>query len=474
MTRDHDAGIGQRRPPATRILAEWAASVRYDDIPPDVVQRAKEHTLNIIACALRGQSLESAEIVYRVHSLMGGSPDATLIGRNGRTSVAAAAGVNAHFAYCTMNDDTFFEATLHPGHAGIPAALAVAEREERSGEEFLRAVVIGFEVGCRVGASLCQSQESHKARLGWHCNISDAFVAMGAAGALLHLDADQFVAGLGIAATSSSGLVETMNPPPSYVWPWDGGMNTYLAVLGAYFAREGMTAGETALEGPQGYITMFTGGKAPDEAFLRATRGLGSEWSTREIQIKTRSASFMMHCPIDAAQRVVVENDIPLDEIKSITIRTNHWTSGRLMYGDISDYNSTLFSLSYAIAVALQERTLFTLPDQNAKYLGDATTKKLMALVHAELDPELDRVFGAHMPAIARVETLDGRSYECRVDVPKGKFPEEPLSEQEILHKVRSNAAHVLSAEDIEDLISEVSKLEHARSMSGIVKLIRG
>src|SRR5262249_12055707 len=149
----------------------------------------------------RGHSLESAQIVVKVHRMMGGAADAVVIGESLRLPAAMAAGVNAHSAYCTMHDDTFFEATMHPGHTAIAGALAVGERERSSGKEFLTGVVAGLEVGCRVGASLCQSPEAHKARLGWHCNISDAFVGVGSAGKLLGLTADQFVAGLGIAAT---------------------------------------------------------------------------------------------------------------------------------------------------------------------------------------------------------------------------------------------------------------------------------
>src|SRR5262249_9611316 len=157
---------------------------------------------------------------------------------------------------------------------------------------------------------------------------------------ILDLTSDEFVAGLGIAATASSGLNEVMNPPPSYVWPWDGGRNTGQAVLATYLAREGMTAGETALEGPQGYIEMFTSGLAAPNAYERAVRGLGDEWLTGHLLIKTRSASVMMHTAINAAQHLVLQNGLRPEEIDSISIRTNQWTAERLMHQTVSDFNS--------------------------------------------------------------------------------------------------------------------------------------
>jgi 2-methylcitrate dehydratase PrpD len=404
--------------------------------------------------------------------MMGGRPEAVVIGERMRLPAPMAAGVNAHSAYCTMNDDTFFEGTVHPGHTAVPAALAVAEREGASGKDFLTAVVTGLEVGCRVAASLCQSQDSHKARLGWHCNISDAFVGVGSAGRLLGLSVDQFVAGLGIAATSSSGLVETMNPPPSYVWPWDGGMNTYLAVLGAYLAGEGMTAGHTALEGSQGYIKMFTNGKAPPEAYERVVRGLGEEWHTAEIAIKTRCASYMMHTAINAAQRAVLNNHVEPKDIESIIIKTNHWTSGRLMVQEVTDYNSSVFSLPYAIAVAILDGGELTLPDQHVTHLRDVRVRELMGRIRAELDSEIDKIFGAHMPTVAVVRTKTGREFRESEHTPRGKYPEKPLTEEQLLHKVRVNAGHSLTGERIERMITLVEKLEDLDSIAPLAELL--
>jgi 2-methylcitrate dehydratase PrpD len=456
----------------TRVLAEFAASLRYEDVPAHVISMAKKHTLNIAACALRGHSLESAQIVLRVHRMMGGTPESVVIGDRIKLPAPMAAGVNAHSAYCTMNDDTFFEGTVHPGHTAVPASLAVAEREGASGKDYLTAVVTGLEVGCRVAASLCQSQESHKARLGWHCNISDAFIGVGSAGRLLGLTVDQFVAGLGIAATSSSGLVETMNPPPSYVWPWDGGMNTYLGVLGAYLARAGMTAGHTALEGEQGYIRMFTNGKAPREAYDRVIRGLGEEWHTAEIAIKTRCASFMMHTAINATQRAVRNNHVEPENIESITIKTNHWTSGRLMVQEVNDYNSTVFSLPFAIAVAILDGGGLTLPDRHLAYLNDRRARELMGRIRAETDPVIDRVFGARMPTAVIVRTKDGREYRESEDTPKGKYPEKPLSEDEFLRKIRGNASHSLTDDQINRLVTLVEGLEDLGNVAPLAALL--
>ena len=459
---------------ATRILAEFAAGLAYEDIPKEVIEMAKVHTLNILCCALRGHTLKSAQIVTRAHRMMGGAPDAVVVGEGIKLPAPIAAGINAHAAYCTMNDDTFFEGVMHPGHTAIAASLAVAEREGASGKDYLTAVVTGLEVGCRVAASLCQSQESNKARLGWHCNIADGFIGIGCAGKLLDLDVDQFVAGIGVAATSASGLVETMNPPPSYVWPWDGGMNTYLSVLGAYMAKDGMTAGYTALEGPQGYIRMYTNYKAPPEAFARAVRGLGTEWHTTEIGIKTRCASLMVHAAIEAAQRTVIDNGVEPQNIEAITIRSHYWTGLRLMRQEITDFNSTVFSTPYGIAVAILDGGVMSLPDHVEARLDDPRVREIMGKVGSELDPEIDKVFGAHMQAAATLKTKDGREFHHRVNTAKGKYPERPLTDEEFLYKVRTNSSHTLDHKQIERLLDVVGNLENMDSVAELAALVQG
>jgi 2-methylcitrate dehydratase PrpD len=439
----------------TRTLARFAAKLRYDDIPTHVVDMAKKHTLNILACSLRGHSLESAQIVIRGHKRMGGVEEATVVGEGLKLPAPAAAGINAHTAYCTMNDDTFYEGVCHPGHTAISAALAVGEAHGASGKDYLTAVITGLEVGCRVAASLCQSQESHKSRMGWHCNIADGFVGIGSAGKILGLDEEQFVAGIGIAATSSSGLLETEYP--TYVWPWDGGKATYLSVLGAYFAKDGMTAGDTA-----------------PGANARLVRGLGHEWHTTEIGIKIRCASYMVHSAIEAAQRVVLRNRVKLEDIETITLKQSFWTGLRLMRHDIVDFNTTVFSTPYAIAVALVDGQPMTLPDQMVAHLKDPRVRALMETIRTELDPSIDAIFGAQMPAVAILRTRSGRTFEERVEKTKGKYPELPFTEEEFLYKIQTNAGHTLRREKIDELVAFVKEIEHSKNIGELAALVRG
>lgn len=414
--------------------------------------------LNNLSCALRGQGLPSTQIVTGTYLKMGGIAECTIAGVRAKVPAPVAAGINTHSAYATMNDDSFAEGVCHPGKACIPVALAVAEREGSSGKDLLTAVVAGIEIGCRGAAALCQSPDSHKARLGWRCTIADGLFGAVAGGKLAGLDLSQMVSAMGMATNASSGLDQTF--PISNEWAWDAGRASYLAVLVADFAREGMTSG-TKLEGPKGHVQMFTAGRAdPALAEPRLVRGLGDEWLTEHVIVKSRTASYLVHNVIEAAYRVVVDNDVATDEIAKITLRQSAWTADRDRGWEVRDYDSALFDTPYEIAVGLLERSPLTLPDDIVAHLGDPRARALAGKLVSEGVPSIDGLRGIPAPATAILETKDGRVFETTACEAMGSYPDTPFPEQFFLEKVRRNAGSRLDAARIEKLISAVNTLE--------------
>ena len=127
---------------ASRLLASFAARARFADLPAPVVADTRRAVLDWLGSALAGSSEPPARMAQRVVATLGRSDDATVFGA-GRAAAANAALANAVASHILELDDVHKGSTLHAGAPVIPAALAVAEREHRSGQAFLLAVALG-------------------------------------------------------------------------------------------------------------------------------------------------------------------------------------------------------------------------------------------------------------------------------------------------------------------------------------------
>jgi 2-methylcitrate dehydratase PrpD len=107
-------------------------------------------------------------------------------------------------------------------------------------------------------------------------------------------------------------------------------------------------------------------------------------------------------------------------------------------------------------------------------HLKDPRVRALMETIRTELDPSIDAIFGAQMPAVAILRTRSGRTFEERVEKTKGKYPELPFTEEEFLYKIQTNAGHTLRREKIDELVAFVKEIEHSKNIGELAALVRG
>src|SRR6266567_6993656 len=133
----------------TGPLAHYMAGARDQDLAPHVAQEAKHRILDTLAAIVSGSHLQAGEMAIRFARAQGGVAEATVLTTDIRTSAVNAALANAMFAHADETDDFEPVTKAHPGSAVVPAALAIGERDDRSGTELLRAVTLGYDVCCR-------------------------------------------------------------------------------------------------------------------------------------------------------------------------------------------------------------------------------------------------------------------------------------------------------------------------------------
>ena len=192
--------------PPTRQLADFAADLDYDRLPPAVVDRAKYFFLDYLGVAVRGSLSESSLPVYALSNGLGAGGAATLLGRGEQAAFPYAALANGTAAHSLELDDTHQGGSIHLGVSVFSAALAVAEHLGASGPAFLTAGVAGFEVAARLAMAVRPAD--HYAR-GFHPTATcGTFGATVAAATLLGLDAAQCASALGIAGSQAAGSME--------------------------------------------------------------------------------------------------------------------------------------------------------------------------------------------------------------------------------------------------------------------------
>jgi aconitate decarboxylase len=244
----------------TRQLATFVSELSYNELPQEVIELAKTCILDALGSIFLGATLPWGKIMTEYVKSVAGRPESIVIGSNERVGAAHAALANGTMGHGFEIDDVLICALHHPGVVVVPAALAMAERENSTGKELLAAVVAGYEVMNRVGKAV--GTESHVMRGFLPTGTNGPFGAAAAAGKLLHLTGDRMTDALGIAGNQSGGLFEGVKEG-RMTKRFAAGWAAQNGIIAADLAKLGFTGSSTVLEGEWGYLKAFSDGADP-------------------------------------------------------------------------------------------------------------------------------------------------------------------------------------------------------------------
>ena len=320
----------------TAALARFASALRFDDIPPAVVERACDLMLDWVGSALAGKGARAVETIERFAAAMGPASGGSevLISRRSTSPLFAAMvnGAASHFAeqddvhngsvfhpaamvngaasHFAEQDDVHNGSVFHPAAVVFPPALAVAQALRCAGRDLLTAAVAGYEVGIRVGEFLGRSH--YKV---FHTTGTAGTVAAAAAtGRLLGLSPLQMQHAFGSAGTQAAGLWEFLRDAAD-----SKQLHTAKAsadgLLAAYLAKDGFTGATRILEGAQG----MAAGMSSDADPAKLTDRLGERWALVETSFKYHASCRHTHPAADALLAVVEEHELAPDDIATVT-----------------------------------------------------------------------------------------------------------------------------------------------------------
>lgn len=419
-------------PSLTEELGRWLVDWRRQGLPPDsVLATAQGYVRDWLGSALAGGVTEPGQKLLD-YARQQPAGVGRVIGAPLAVAAETAALINGGLSHIVEMDDLDRGSVVHPGAAVIPAALAVAQREQASGRDFLAAVVAGYEVAIRIGEAVGK-QHYYYFHNTATCGV---FGAAAAAGWILGLDVEQFVWALGNAGTQAAGL-----------WQFnaEGDMSKHLhagraaagGVLAADLAARGFTGARHILEGERGFFAAT----APDANPEKVVAGLENsppQFKIAGVSIKPYASCRHTHPAIDAALALRPRlhgrspTHIQLDAYQAALDLCDN--------PDPQTSYAAKFSLHYCVASALV-RGHVGLEDFSLEAIQETAVRQLLPLFTTSVDPGFEAAYPVQWPVRLCVTLDDDAVLETAVTHPKGD-PENPLTQQELEAKFRQLAAY--------------------------------
>jgi len=448
--------------PLMKELSEYIAGVLKKPLPEQVLEKTKHHVLDTIAAMVSGSRLLPGKKAITYVKTLGGAKEATVIGSRLVTTAQHAALANGMLGHADETDDSHAPSLCHPGCAIVPAALAMAEREGRNGTALLRAVALGYDVGCRLTMAL----HAYNFRDAGHSTHSfgPMFGAAAAAGALAGLNAGQARWLLSYTAQQCSGVSCWMRDEEHIEKAFDfGGMPARNGVAAAAMVSAGFTGVEDVFSGERNFFIAYDEtrriGKPPEPQ--RLTQGLGSTFEIVNTNIKRWSVGSPIQAPLDSLLELIRAHGIKAGDVEKLTVRVAH-------QGANTTDNRTMpdICMQQMCAVMLIDGIVTFISSHDEKRMRDPKVLALRSRIELLGDDELTRLIPSRQ-GIVELRLKDGRELRHHTKAVRGTS-QNPMPRAEVDEKAYHLLAPILGKPRARKLCDAVWALE---SLSNIRKL---
>jgi 2-methylcitrate dehydratase PrpD len=438
-------------------VGDWAGELRRGPLPADVRHHACRAVLDWFAAAVPGGVMPPARILHEALAGSGTGTGAVLVPGGEPVPARTAALINGTAAHTAELDDIFRDGIYHPGAPTIAAALATAQQLGRTGAELLAAVVVGFELGTRVAATI---QPAHYRF--WHTTGTVGTLGAAAAVAsLLRLDATQFAHAVATSVTMAAGLQQAFRSD-AMSKPLHAGHAAEAGTLAALAAGRGFTGAAQMLDGPAGFGAAMS--DRPD--WSGVFDDLGTVFHINAMTFKNHACCGHAFAAIDATVQAREQDGIDPERVVRVEVATYQTALRVAGHPDPTTAFEAKFSIPYCVAAALRLGSV-RLAAFSERQLRDARLRELSQRVALAVDPELDREFPHRRGARVRFVLDDGSSHEIYQPTRKGD-PDAPLSDQELSDKYTELVAPELGerpATRLERLLWSLADVDDLRAL---------
>src|SRR5262252_4108753 len=242
------------RMPLAETLARYAASLKYEDLPEDIVRHAKRTILDTIGCAFGGYDAGPSQIAIKLASEVSAKQPATVLIRGIKTSPDLSTFANGVMIRYLDFNDAFVSLTHGAGHPSdtIAALLAAAELTERSGRDLITATVLSYEVFCKIADTFDYLGSGVD-----HSTMTGVATVVGAS-RLMGLSLEQMVHAIGITVSGNTAIRQGRADTLSNWKAFAAADASRKAIFSAQLAQSGMTGPSNVFEGRLGFFNLIS------------------------------------------------------------------------------------------------------------------------------------------------------------------------------------------------------------------------
>lgn len=461
---------------ATTALAKNLVSVRYEDLPQEVIEHTKKQVLDILGVALGGSSKAGVKELAEIVTEWGGKEESTIFCFGKKVPAPNAAQVNASMAHALDYDDTG-DGPTHQSVITVPTALAIAERQGKvSGKEFITTVALGADLMGRLGLAFRSGKKTASVAGhpggGWHLTaLYGYFAAAGIAGRIIGLNTEKMIDAFGIAYHQSAGngqcvtegaLTKRMGP----------GFAVRGGIMAALMAEKGITGAHEALEGEVGLYNLYHKGEY-DPAPL--TTDLGKRFMGVNALMKPYPCCKGTHAYVALASDMVKKYTIKPEDIKEITVFNEddkyfllHPVEKRSRPENPVD---SQFSIIWAVATVFA-RGKAGIGEFTEEAIKDRSILNISRKIKVVVDKNVGERKGL-IPAKISITLKPDKTITEQASIDAGE--EKPLPFAEYERKFRDCAGYAVkprTPEEIEKIIDLVKELERVEDIRVLVGLL--
>lgn len=465
------AGTGAAGP--TRQLAEFCADLRLEAVDEFARRAARRHLIDTLGAMIAGAPQDATKSVETALAAAGTAPGAIPVpGVARRYDMLSASYVGGTCGHGLELDDGFRAGSVHPGTVVVPAALTVGAARGASGADLLRAIVIGYEVICRISAA------SHpRARWrGFHnTGTAGVFAAAASAGSLMGFDADRVENAFGAAASSASGLFTFLaGGDVKRVHP---GHAAREGVMAALLTEAGLPGPRGVLEFKEGYFNAYAGGDTGQKDYstidilAAGDNHPKSRFAVANCYMKPYACCRHIHSPIDAVLDIAADGKLAPEQVAGIEIGTYAVAAA---HGGVgwSEMTTAQMSMPFVLATALV-RGRVTLDDFGPAERADQAVLALTPNIRTHVDAECDADYPRRRAAKVTLRTTDGRSFDRYVPEPYGAASK-PLTDEALEEKFLGLAIPVIGEARARAALAQLWKVDELADIRPLAELLAG